>query len=496
MKEGYIPREKRKKILLLCDDIRMTSGISTMAREIVIGTAHRFNWVNVGGAINHPDQGKRFDINDDTSKNAGIPDASVTLYPINGYGDPMFLNQMIALEKPDALMMFTDPRYWIWLFQMEQEIRKKMPIIYLNIWDDLPYPMYNKPYYESCDALLAISKQTENINRAVLGPELTAEKVIKYVPHGINDKIFFPITTEQPEYLALQEFKNNLYRGKSYDFALLYNARNIRRKSVPDLMLAWKLFIDELPVEKANKCVLVMHTQMSDENGTDLRAVSEMLFGNNPQYNVVFDEGRYPANVMNLLYNATDATALISSNEGWGLSLTEAMMCGKPIISTVTGGMQDQMRFEDENGEWIKFTEEFGSNHRGKYKKHGKWAFPIFPSNLSIVGSIPTPYIFDDRAQPEDVADQIMEIYSLKTNQVEEYGSHTRGIETYDEICKAAYEWVTSEESMMTAEAMSKNVIDGIEATFDKWEPRHKFELIQVTTPDQPKHYVKHVIAK
>jgi glycosyltransferase involved in cell wall biosynthesis len=496
MKEGYIEQSKRKKILLLCDDIRMTSGISTMAREMVIGTAHHFNWVNVGGAINHPDQGKRFDINGDTNTHAGISDASVYLYPINGYGDPTFLKQMIAMEKPDALMMFTDPRYWIWLFQMEHEIRKKMPIIYLNIWDDLPYPMYNKPYYESCDALLAISKQTENLNRAVLGPELSAEKVIKYVPHGINESIFFPITTEHTEYLSLQEFKKQLYGNKSYDFTVLYNARNIRRKSVPDLMLAWKIFVDNLPEDKAKKCALVLHTQIADENGTDLQAVKDMIFGYDEKYNVIFDQNKYPANMMNLLYNATDVNALISSNEGWGLSLTEAMMCGKPIIATVTGGMQDQMRFENEKGEWIKFTEEFGSNHRGKYKKHGKWAFPVFPSNLSIVGSIPTPYIFDDRAEPFDIAEQIQEVYALKTNQVEEYGSHTRGFETYEEICKAARAWVTSDESMQSARWMCKNIIDGIDETFANWQPRHSFELIQVETPKQPKHYNKYVIAK
>ena len=362
MKEGYIPQEKRKKILLLCDDIRMTSGISTMAREIVIGTAHHYNWVNLGGAITHPDKGKRFDLNADTNFHAGIDDASVFLYPTDGYGTPELIRQMMDMEKPDAIMMFTDPRYWVWLFQMEHEIRKNIPIIYLNIWDDLPYPMYNKSYYESCDALLAISKQTENINHTVLGPELAAEKVIKYVPHGINEKIFFPITTEHPEYLALQEFKKTLYQGKEYDFTMLYNARNIRRKSVPDLMLAWKIFMDELSEDKKSKCAFVLHTQIVDENGTDLQAVKDMLFGNH-EYNVIFDQGRYPSNIMNLLYNATDVTALISSNEGWGLSLTEAMMCGKPIIATVTGGMQDQMRFEDENGEWIKFTPEFGSNH-------------------------------------------------------------------------------------------------------------------------------------
>ena len=485
MKEGYIPQEKRKKILLLCDDIRMTSGISTMAREIVIGTAHHYNWVNIGGAITHPDKGKRFDLNDDTNKQAGISDASVYLYPIDGYGSPELIRQMIELEKPDAIMMFTDPRYWIWLFQMEHEIRKQMPIIYLNIWDDLPYPMYNKSYYESCDGLLAISKQTENINLTVLG-DVAKEKVIKYVPHGINEKFFFPIKTEHPEYLTLQEFKKRLYGEETYDFTLLYNARNIRRKSVPDLMLAWKIFIDQLPEDKAKKCALVMHTQRIDDNGTDLPAVKDMMFGNLPQYKIIFDESKYPTNLMNLLYNSVDGCALISSNEGWGLSLTEAMMCGKPIIATVTGGMQDQMRFEDENGEWIKFTSEFGSNHRGKYRKHGKWAYPVFPSNLSIVGSVPTPYIFDDRAEPFDIAAAIAELYATKM-----YGP-----EEYEEQCKAAYEWVTSDESMMSARLMSKNIIDGIDETFDKWEPRYAYEIINVKPLEQPKHFVKHVIAK
>ena len=486
MKEGYIPQSQRKKILLLCDDIRMTSGISTMAREIVIGTAHHYNWINVGGAIQHPDKGKRFDLSVDTGNQAGINDANVFLYPTDGYGSPELIRQLIQLEQPDAIMFFTDPRYWVWLFQMEQELRQKLPMIYLNIWDDLPYPMYNKSFYESCDTLMAISKQTENINRVVLGPEISAEKVIKYVPHGINENFFFPINSSHPEYLTLQEYKKNLYGEKEYDFNLLYNARNIRRKSVPDLMLAWKIFIDTLPVEKAKKCVLTLHTQPIDENGTDLWAVKDMMFGRNPQYNLIFSQAKNPSNIMNLLYNSADAVALISSNEGWGLSLTEGMICGKPIIATVTGGMQDQMRFEDEDGNWIKFTEEFGSNHFGKYKKHGIWAYPVFPSNHSIVGSIPTPYIFDDRAEPQDIADQIAAVYNTKMNNPEEYKKQ----------CEAANKWTTSDESMMSARLMSKNIIDGIKETFNKWEPRHAFELTKVEPLDQPKHFVKHVIAK
>lgn len=484
MVEGYIPKDERKKILLLCDDIRMTSGISTMARELVVGSAHRFKWVNLGGAINHPEMGKKMDISQDTNNYAGITDSEVHIYPINGYGNPDAVRQLIAVEKPNAVMIFTDPRYWIWLFQMEHEIRKQIPIIYLNIWDDLPYPMYNKPYYQSCDALLAISKQTENINRVVLGEE-AKEKVIKYIPHGINEKHFYPITTDKPEYLALQEFKKRFYK-KEYDFVLLWNSRNIRRKSTPDILLAWKLFIDTLTTEQAKRCALVLHTQPVDENGTDLFATREMLFDYNQEekYNVLFSDQKLGVDEMNLLYNSSDGTILISSNEGWGLSITESLMAGKPIIANVSGGMQDQMRFEDEDGKWIEFTEEFGSNHTGKFKRHGNWALPVFPSNISLVGSVPTPYIYDDRVDPSDVAVRIFGLYNIKMNWPKQY----------EDMCESARTWVTSDESMMSTRLMCKNLIDGVEETFANFKPRKPFEVSKVTLPSHSPHYVKHPI--
>lgn len=469
MKEGYIPQAERKKILLMCDDIRFTSGISTMAKEIVIGTAHRFNWVNLGAAIQHPDQGKRFDICQDTNNLAGINDASVYIIPISGYGSPEIVRQVIEMEKPDAIMFFTDPRYWIWLFQMENELRRKYPMIYLNIWDDLPAPLYNKPYYESCDTLLAISKQTANINRLVLGDK-AKDKVIKYVPHGINEKVFFPLPKDTPEVV---EMRKKYFGDDQPEFVLFYNARNIRRKCTSDLILAYAQFCDKIGKEKAKKCALLLHTQRLDENGTDLPAVVDLFC--DPEYQrVVFSESRYTPYQMNHLYNCVDATALISSNEGWGLSLTESMMCGKMIIATVTGGMQDQMRFENDKGEWIDFNDKFCSNHFGTYNKHGEWAIPVYPSNLSIVGSIPTPYIFDDRADFRDIAKAIEEAYNLGDKERERRGQKAR-------------EWVTSDESMQSATNMCKNVIDGIDETFAKWKPRKKHELIKVGKKERKK---------
>ena len=65
-KFSYLPPEKRKKIMLITDDIRVHSGVGTVGREIVIHTAQHFNWVNIGGAIQHPDNGKRLDIVEST----------------------------------------------------------------------------------------------------------------------------------------------------------------------------------------------------------------------------------------------------------------------------------------------------------------------------------------------------------------------------------------------------------------------------------------------
>ena len=56
---------KKKKILLMCDDMRVNSGVGTMARHIVQGTINKYDWIQIGGAINHPDQGKIFDLKDE-----------------------------------------------------------------------------------------------------------------------------------------------------------------------------------------------------------------------------------------------------------------------------------------------------------------------------------------------------------------------------------------------------------------------------------------------
>jgi glycosyltransferase involved in cell wall biosynthesis len=459
----YLPQNERKKIMLICDDIRVHSGVATVARELVLNTAQHFNWVNIAGAINHPEKGKRFDISTDTNTNTGLTDASVFLYPVDGYGNPDLIRQLISIEKPDAIMLITDPRYFEWLFQIENEIRKEMPIIYLNIWDDYPAPLYNKAFYESCDALLAISKQTKLINELVLG-EKANKKVIEYVPHGLNDEIYYPIEKED-ELKELEAFKSQIFGGEEKDFVVFFNSRNIRRKQIPDTMLAFRLFLDTLPKEKADKCAMVMHTEIVSDHGTDLEAVRKVLFPKYPKA-IYFSTNKLDSKQLNQLYNLADAQILLTSNEGWGLSLTEAILAGTVIIANVTGGMQDQMRFEDEYGNWFTPSPKIPSNHTGRYKNHGSWAFPVYPTNRSIQGSPKTPYIWDDRCTAEDAAARISEVYALDREMRKDLG-------------KTGRHWAVNEAGF-TGEHMGVRAIHAIDKLFNTWTPREKYELINV----------------
>ena len=472
MKEGYIKKEDRKKILLITDDIRVHSGVAQVARETVLNTCHRYNWIQIAGAIQHPDSGKKFDISEDTNKKTGVDDSSVILYPTDGYGNEDMVRALIKEEKPDAIFLVTDPRYFIWLFKIENEIRNQIPIAYLNIWDDYPAPAYNKEYYESCDALFGISKQTVNINKIVLGDK-SEGKVIKYVPHGLDDSVFKPLDKEDK---LLNEMKKQLFPKNTPEFTLFFNSRNIRRKQIPDTILAWKYFMDTLSKEEQDKCSFILHTQPVDDNGTDLPAVIDYLFPEG--HNIRFSTDKLSSEQMNVLYNIADAQIQLTSNEGWGLSLTEALLTGTPIIANTTGGMQDQMRFEyNDSNKWVEFDENFPSNNRGTYKKHGEWAFPVYPTNLSIQGSPTTPYIWDDRCSAEDASKQIEKLYKMTSEERERIGLE-------------GMKWATGKEAGFTSKIMGERVIEGMDELFKTFTPRRNYEFLKDT--DFEERVLKH----
>ena len=371
------------------------------------------------------------------------------------------LRDIMSMEKPDAILHFTDPRFWIWLYQMEHEIRQNIPIFYLNIWDDLPDPLYNANYYRSCDLLMSISKQTYGINKRILSKHGYEDWQTKYTPHGVSSKEHYLVDKGDSKF---KEFEQK-YGLDKYKFKILFLNRNIRRKQPGDVALAYKHMMDKLTPEQREDCVFVWHSQISDENGTDMKAVCKTLL---PDYPVIFTyENGGPMNdeQMNFLYNSIDIYINLASNEGFGLGSCEALHAGTPIIVNVTGGLQDQCGFK-KDGKYLTEEDyvELGSNHRGQYKEHGEWVKPVFPSNISLQGSPMTPYIFDDRCQYEDAGDALYEWYKVGSEERERCGELGR-------------QWVNSDDAKMTSKYLGEGFIDAIDTTFEKWNPKEKYTM-------------------
>lgn len=460
-------KPKKKKILLLSDDLRMHSGIATVSREIVLNTVKEFDWVQLGAALKHPEDKKIFDLSQDISKQTGVADSYVRIYANSGYGNPDILRELIAAEQPDAILHFTDPRFWGWLYGMEHELRQNIPIMYYTIWDDTPYPRYNKPYYESCDLLMCISKQTYNIVKQVLKDCNYKDWQITYVPHGINHNHFFPITKDHAQYADFIKFKDALI-PKETEFITFYNARNIRRKHTSDLILAYKAFCDKLTPEDAAKCLLLLHTEPADENGTDLIAVIEEMC---PMYPIKFTNNRLlTTQQLNYCYNLASISANIASNEGFGLGTAESVMAGTPIVVNVTGGLQDQCGFKKNSKEFLMagdYNDVMPTNAEKVYELHGEWAKPVFPAVRTLQGSIPTPYIFDDIADYKECADAIYYWYMMNEEDRVEAGQIGR-----EHFMKA--------EIGLSAESMGNNFIKDINTLLEKWQPRKRIELVKI----------------
>jgi glycosyltransferase involved in cell wall biosynthesis len=205
-----------------------------------------------------------------------------------------------------------------------------------------------------------------------------------------------------------------------------------------------------------------------DENGTDLPAVIDAVASD---CNIIFSEKRRLQHELNWNYNIADVTINIANNEGFGLATAESVMAGTPIIVNVTGGLQDQCGFKVEGNvlvadDYIKI----GSLHQWREWEGkaipGPWATPVWSRALALAGSVPTPYIWDDRVDIEDVAEAILKVYN--TPKEERKANALIGREFF------------INEAGLTHTNMSKTLIDGIESTFENWKPRQRFEVFKV----------------
>ena len=363
------------KIFTISDHPLSPSGVGTQTKYIIESMLKtgKYQFVSFGGAVKHNNQQPQ------KTEEWGL---DWIIFPVDGYGDPDKVRSLIHQQKPDILWFMTDPRFYGWLWEMENEIRAHIPMIYYHVWDNYPYPKFNRASYLSNDHIACISKVTYDIVQTV-APEVASS----YIPHAVDEEIFKPSNKQD-----IQKYKSD--RGLTNKFVCFWNNRNARRKQSGTVIWWFKDFLDKVGHDKA---CLIMHTEVHDQHGQDLEAIIHELGLTNGQ--VLFSRNKVEPKDLAAVYNMADLTINIADAEGFGLGTLESLSCGTPILVNMTGGLQEQVT---DGKNW------FG---RG-----------LQPASKAIIGSQQVPFIYEDRVSREDFLQALTELYEMGPEAREELG--------------------------------------------------------------------------
>ncbi len=357
------------KVLVISDHPLSPSGVGTQTKyfiEALLKTG-KFKFICFGGAIKHQDYG--------IQKIDPYGDDWVVI-PVDGYGTPEAIRSILRNERPDMLWFMTDPRFYEWLWFIENEIRPLVPMVYYHVWDNYPPPMFNRSFYTSTDVVVSISKVTQDIVSKV-APEV--ENI--YLPHAVDPSIFKPL----PDEVVASLKKKNFPDDGEERMLFFWNNRNARRKQSGSVVWWFNEFANKVGRDKVR---LVMHTDPNDVHGQPLQHLIEEVGADDGT--IMISTDKVPSQILSDLYNMADCTINISDAEGFGLSTLESLSCATPIIVTMTGGLQEQVT---DGNNW------FGVG--------------IEPSSRSVIGSQQVPYIYEDRIGKDEFISALEKIYNM-----------------------------------------------------------------------------------
>ena len=403
---------------MLADHPFTPSGVGTQTKyfcEALLKTG-RYSFICFGGAIKHQ--------NYEPMRTEEWGDDWV-IYPVQGYGNQDQVRSILRNHKPDLVWFMTDPRFWTWLWAMDNEIRAHAPMVYHHVWDNFPPPHFNLGYYQSNDKIVCISKVTHEIVKTV-APNVDSV----YLPHAVHGDVFKPLDIKTRQ--TIRKDAMNIDNDK---FVFFWNNRNARRKQSGSLIFWFKEFLDKIGHDKAS---LLMHTDPHDVHGQNLIHIMEHLGLTNGE--LLFSTTKMPPQKLAEVYNSVDCTINISDAEGFGLATLESLSCGVPIIVNMTGGLQEQVT----DGE--------------------KWfGIGIEPCSKAVIGSQDVPYIYEDRISKEDFINALTTMYEMDPEDRAKLGADGREhvLENYnfDNFCT---DWV--------------NTIDEVIEKFGSWETRKNYD--------------------
>lgn len=160
---------------------------------------------------------------------------------------------------------------------------------------------------------------------SALRPDLKTR--LHVVPHGNNHEDYYKLDADEAK-----AFRESYFGENAYKFIVGNVNRNQSRKDIPNTIFGFMEFWNSNP-----NSFLYLHMNPIDPMGWDLRTIlrqtplvegKDYCFPSEEDYNKGADVKK-----MNGIYNSLDAFLTTTTGEGWGLTITEAMACGVPVVA-------------------------------------------------------------------------------------------------------------------------------------------------------------------
>ncbi len=382
------------------DSLRISSGFSRVAGNIVKNLLHHFDRFDVWGI---GDSGWP-----DTDRCPWWPtDAKHTIYPAtNDWTSPQKWQQLLNLilaKKYTHILIIQDP----WNFStgnipesFEDACQQLGCKITFYVPVDCPMDAKWLKFLRICDNVVAYTNYGygELRKAGYKGP-------MHIIPHGVDREIYRRLGIDRTR--LRDELLGKVFKEPLDDkFVILCVSANQRRKGHWGMLETFKRLHD-----LDNRYRLVMHTgEGSAYEQIDLQRVAGQL-GLPPHAwhwnKTTFAKGHHLLSEadLNCIYNAVDLVASTTLGEGWGLWITEALAAGTPVA------VPDHSACK----EIAETLEGMNKYDKGEVENNGMILLPLSTTGLVLC---------DDKSRvryPVDSQEAANLIHHLRTNNPEAF---------------------------------------------------------------------------
>lgn len=267
----------------------------------------------------------------------GIDWEGVQIYP-SGAGKHGENSIPYWFDKVNADVVFSHHDHWAMSDTLKNIQLNGIPMILYTVLDhDLPG---QRPPP-------AVIEANENASHTIVMSKWAEERIrnsridqdrVRQIPHGVNTSKYAPVIKEISE----ERLKKDLGIPEDGFLFGMVAANYGPRKNIPIHMQAFKHLRDTYGIDDV---YLYIHTHPTMGGGYNLYEVRDAL--NLSQEHCMFPDPHEMYHgledmVVVQLYNTFDVHLNVTQSESWGLTITEAMSCGTPVIAANNSAQTEQ----------------------------------------------------------------------------------------------------------------------------------------------------------